>query len=187
MPGRLLRVLLGFCVVFLLWALGAHAQQIDVSLEPLPSTLSSGALANSGILLGDNLRLQPASFKLPRLFFAGLLRHPRSQLESHLREVVFGYREHKNQYLRCKLQNGRVVVGTVSYAGADYFFLQTGLAARQRISYAALTSEPQAVFALDRRLLRGLEITGILAAAIVVIPIVLPVYAIACASGSCQD
>jgi len=55
-------------------------------------------------------------------------------LESRVREVVFDYRKHRNQYLRCKLQTGRVVVGTVSRAGANYFFRQTGLAARQRIS-----------------------------------------------------
>jgi len=187
MPGRVLWVLLGFCAVVILWAPEAHAQQIDALLEPLPSTLPSEALANSGMLLGDKLRAPASSFELPRLFFAGLRKHPRSRLESQVREVIFGYRKHKNQYLRCKLQSGRVVVGTVSYAGADYFFLQTGLAARQRISYAALASHPQPVFALDRRLFRGLEITGIVAAAIVVIPIVLPVYAIACATGSCSD
>ena len=60
--------------------------------------------------------------------------HARCMLESRVREVVFDYRKHRNQYLRCKLQTGRVVVGTVSRAGANYFFRQTGLAARQRIS-----------------------------------------------------
>jgi hypothetical protein len=39
MPGRVLHLLLGFCVVIILWAPGVHAQQIDVSLEPLPSSL----------------------------------------------------------------------------------------------------------------------------------------------------
>ena len=187
MPGRVLHLLLGFCVVVILWAPRVHAQQIDVSLEPLPSTLSREAFANSGILLADKLRLQAMSFELPSLFFAGLRKHPRSLLESHAREVILSYRKHQNQYLRCKMQSGRVLVGKVSYAGADSFFLQTGLAARQRISYSALTAEPQPVFALDRRLLRGLEIAGIVAAVIVVIPIALPVCAIACARGSCPD
>ena len=36
------------------------------------------------------------------------------------------------------------------------------------------------VFAFGRRLVRGLEITGVVAAAIVVIPILLPIYTIAC-------
>jgi hypothetical protein len=101
------------------------------------------------------------SFELPGLFFAGPRKHPRSLLESHAREVILSYRKHQNQYLRCKMQSGRVLVGKVSYAGADSFFLQTGLAARQRSSYSALTAEPQPVFALDRRLLHGVEIAGI--------------------------
>jgi hypothetical protein len=187
MPGRVLQLLLGFCVVVILRAPGVHAQQIDVSLEPLPSALSGEAFANSGILLGDKLRLQAMSFELPSLFFTGLPKHPRSLLESRVREVILSYRKHKNQYLRCKMQSGRVLVGTVSYRGADSFFLQTGLAARQRISYSALTAEPQPVFALERRLLRGVETAGIVAAVVVVIPIALPVYAIACAVGSCPD
>jgi hypothetical protein len=187
MPGHVLCVVLGFCVVVILWAPGVHAQQIGVSLEPLPSTLSSGALANSGILLEYKLRVPATSLELRKLFFAGLRKHPRSQMESHVREVIFDYRKHKNQYLRCKLQSGRVVVGTVSYADADSFFLRTGLAARQRISYAALACEPQPVLAFERRLVRGLEITGMVAAVIVVIPILLPVYTVACARGSCPD
>jgi hypothetical protein len=186
MPGPVLCVLLFFCAVtFRVPAV--HAQEIDPSFGTLPTTLSSEAFANSGILLGDKLRVSAASLELPELFLAGLRKHPRSQLESQVREVIFGYRKHKNQYLRCKLQSGRVLVGTVSYAGADSFFLRTGLTAGQRVSYAALASEPQPVFALERRLLRGVEISGIVAAAIVLVPIVLPVYAIVCARGSCQD
>jgi len=123
-------VLLGLCVAVILWAPGVHAQQIDVSLEPPPSTLSSEALANSGILLEYKLRVPAPPFESPRSFFAGLRKHPRSLLESHVREVILSYRKHKNQYLRCKLRSGRVLVGTVSHAGADSFFLQTGLAAR---------------------------------------------------------
>ena len=146
-----------------------------MSLEPLPSTLSNEAFANSGILLGDKLRLQAVSLEPPRLFFAGLRKHPRSLLESRAREVILSYRKQKNQYLRCKMQSVRVLVGTVSHAGSDSFFLYTGLAARQRISYSALTVEPQPAFALDRRLLRGVEIAGIVGAVIVVIPIALPV------------
>lgn len=187
MPGRVLQVLLGFCVVVILWAPGVHAQQIDVSLEPLPSTLSREAFANTGILLGDKLRLQAMSFELPSLFFAGLRKHSRSLLESHARKVILSYRRHQNQYLRCKMQSGRVLVGTVRYAGADSFFLQAGLVSRLRISYSALTAEPQSVFALERRLLRGVEIAGMVVAVIVVIPIALPVCAIACAGGSCPD
>src|ERR1700756_255841 len=43
------------------------------------------------------------------------------------------------------------------------------------------------VFAFGRRLVRGLEIAGVVAAAIVVIPILLPIYTIACGRGSCSD
>jgi hypothetical protein len=95
------------------------------------------------------------------------------------------YEKQRGQYIECKLEGGRVLVGTVGYATSEGFELQTGAIGTHWLKYSELASMPMPVDATGRKFLRGLEIGGMVVVAIVAIPILVPILTLLCASGDC--
>src|SRR5205807_3383011 len=104
-----------------------------------------------------------------------------------VRETIESYQKDRKQYLQVELKDGRVLIGNLDYLIADGFTLQTGAIRMQQVRYSDVSTLPQPVDAAGHKFVRGLEFAGLIAAAIVVVPIVLPVLALACATGSCVD
>ena len=119
--------------------------------------------------------------------FAGLTQHPRPNLEARVKLAVSGFENHRGQYVRCQLQDGRVVVGTVVDIRDNNFVLRTGVIAEKTIEYSAMASEPKPVAGTGQKIVRGAEFTGMIAVAVVLTPIFIPVFLVACISGNCPD
>lgn len=158
-----------------------------MEFSELPSSLPSDHLRNTRLYADSALREQSTHKVLPAKFFAGLAQHPRPNLVARAKAAVSGYQKRRGQYVRCELQDGRVLVGFVARASDKSFVLQTGFMAGKTIEYSALVSEPKPVAATGKKIVRGAEITGAITLVVVLMPIILPVYAIACVSGNCPD
>ena len=166
---------------------GAFAQNLDLSLDPVPYNLPDETLRNPQLFSVSDLSAQKPTVTLPTAFFAGVTAHPRFSLEYEARRRIESYQKDRKQYLRVELKDGRVLIGNLDYLIAEGFTLQTGAIRMQQVRYSDVSAVPQPVDAAGHKFVRGLEFAGLIAAAIVVVPIVLPVLAVACTTGACVD
>ena len=164
----------------------AVAQEAGGDYVNLPYELSSERLTNFQPLFADQIPVPQTPITLSPRFFTGLFEHPRPPLADRARRTVGQYEKQRGQYIECKLESGRVLVGTVGYATSEGFELQTGAIGTHWVKYSELASMPMPADATGRKFLRGLEIGGMVVVAIVAIPILVPILTLLCASGDCS-
>jgi hypothetical protein len=179
------RTLFLVCSTFALLAGAPEAlAQAGLDFANVPYELPSGRLTNFQPFSGYPIPAQQ-TVVLPLRFFAGLSEHPRPPLADRTRQAIGQLEKQPGQYIECKLANGQVLVGTVSYTTPDGFELKTGAIRAHRVKYSDLGSMPLPVNAPGHKFLRGLEIGGMVVVAIVAIPILVPILTLACAAGDC--
>jgi hypothetical protein len=163
---------------------------VSLDLTPVPAPMWSSRMVPASFSLIDS-RQEPPTAKpttvLSEDFFYGLEAHPRPNLEARAKLSIETFRTKRKQYVRIRLKNGKVITGPVEWARDDDFTLGTGLFAEESIKYADMASEPEPVAAAGQKFVRGLQITGMVVVVIVIAPLVLPILAIACATGTCVD
>lgn len=164
-----------------------RAQEIDFETDRLPYQLSDEELRNLVLFSEGNLRPQERHYQLPPEFSARLNSRPRRPLESRVREAATDYAKHPGQYVRCQLTNGRVVVGTVDGTDGETFSLRTGVFNFRSIKYSEVVSEPQPVNGAGQKFVRGAAIAGMVVVVVILLPILIPIFSLACLSGSCVD
>jgi hypothetical protein len=163
------------------------AQQGEQGLEPVPYRFSHETLVDNPLLSSREHPAQHRAFTVPAKVWAGLSGRPRRSLEYRSRKAIAEYASQRNQWIRCELQNGRVLVGTCTYCTSDEFNLQYGAFGERRIKYAELIAVPRPVPATGEKLVRGLEIAGIVGLVVITAPITIPVLSLMCVSGQCVD
>ncbi len=120
----------------------AKAQEPAVEFIELPSSIPSDHLRNTPLYSDREQLDQPRRVVLSPAVFAGLANHPRRPLEVRARQAAHELERKRGQYVRCTLETGKVLAGTVSSAGNQSFVLETGLFKSEEISYDSLKSDP---------------------------------------------
>src|SRR5260221_7054926 len=129
-----------------LWAICANApvakaQEPAVEFIELPSSIPSDHLRNTPLYSDREQLDQPQRVVLSPAVFAGLANHPRRPLEVRARQAAHELERKRGQYVRCTLETGKVLVGTVSSAGNQSFVLETGLFQAEENFYHLLKSD----------------------------------------------
>jgi len=174
------------CRAILVAAPTIPAQQGKEGPEPVPCGFSHETLMDNPLLSASEHPAQHRVFTVPVKVCAGLSERPRLSLEYRPRKEVAGYASRRNQWIRCELQNGRVLVGAFTYGTSDEFNLQ----------YRAFGQEKDQILGTHRsrvrsrppvRNLSGLEIAGIAGLVVITAPITIPVVSLMGVSGQCPD
>src|SRR5260221_12979150 len=118
----------------------AKAQEPAVEFIGLPSSIPSDHLRNMPLYSDREQLDQPRRVVSPAVF-AGLANHPRRPLEVRARQAAHELERKRGQYVRCTLETGKVLVGTVSSAGNQSFVLETGLFQAEENFYHLLKSD----------------------------------------------
>jgi hypothetical protein len=81
---------------------------------------------------------------------------------------------HKQQFVHCRLQNGKVLTGLIRDMSDQGFSLHTNAIGGKYIHYANLAEPPRAVPAVGTRIKQGVQWTGVGVAIAVAIPLAIP-------------
>lgn len=119
-------------------------------------------------------------------FYRGAYNRPLTPREVALRESVYELAGLHRQFVHVRLVDGKVLTGTINFTNAEAFLLQTDLSHRHLVHYRQLAEPPRHALAVGTKTVRGLEIGGIVAACIVLLPVALVVYPLI-AAGVIQD
>jgi hypothetical protein len=165
----------------------SRAQDTQLDLTELPAEVVMKIPDRLAMLQSKNKPASEVKGAMQREFFAGASQTPRLPLVARSRLAVERYGRPRRVYLKIKELDGRITVGELSYSSEDGFEISTSWWKSRQIKYAALESVPEPVAAPGQKLLRVLEITGVVAVVIIVSPIVIPVLAVACLFGRCVD
>ncbi len=129
---------------------------------------------------------QKETTQLPAGVFAGLSEHPRTPLVTRAKETIETISKKGNsQYVRCQLDDGKILIGPITSQNDENFELETGVYSWKTVRYSELASLPQPVAGSKEKFIRGAGTTGAMILVILALPFLLPYYAIACAGGSC--
>jgi hypothetical protein len=129
---------------------------------------------------------QKETTQLPAGVFAGLSEHPRTPLVTRAKATIETISKKGNsQYVRCQLDDGKILIGPITSQNDEDFELQTGVYSWKTVRYSELASLPQPVAGSKEKFVRGAGTTGAIILVILALPFLLPYYAIACAGGSC--
>ena len=110
-------------------------------------------------------------------FFNSARQHPLTPREVALRESVYELASHPKQYAHVRLEDGKVLTGTISNADHDTFLVRSHiLGDGHAVRYDQLAEPPRPVLAVGTRAVKGLEVTGLVALCIVAIPLFVVLY-----------
>ncbi len=110
-------------------------------------------------------------------FYRSAYNRPLTPREVAFRESVYELAARHKQFVHVHLADGKALTGTIDFASAEAFLLQTNiLGSGHLIHYRQLAEPPRPVLAVGTRTIRGLETTGLVALCILAIPVAVVLY-----------
>ena len=161
-----------FSVACLLFASGTPAQSTR-EVGPLPFRLSQTPGASLEALHAVPPRAAPRR-RLHPSFFSGLRKPPLTPAAVAFRESVAALSGNPHRFVRCRLTDGKILVGGVTYADDAGFYLSDGISGRKWIAYSSLSAAPEPVAAVGPHLANAAKWTAIVILAIPVAIVLLP-------------
>jgi hypothetical protein len=149
----------------------------SMEIAPLPTELTDNQLRAiqelSPAVSSDNQIRR----HMRAAFFSSASQHPLTPREVALREAIYALASHAKQYVHVRLADGRVLTGTISNANNDTFQVRSHILGDGHIvRYDQLAEPPRPVPAVGTRVVKGLEVSGLVALCIVAIPLFVALY-----------
>jgi hypothetical protein len=93
--------------------------------------------------------------------------------EVKIRKAVEALGTGPHRFVRCKLKDGRELVGGIDSMDQDRFWLTQGIQSREAVGYGSLETAPEPDPAPLEHFLNGLKWTGLVAASVAAAPLAL--------------
>jgi hypothetical protein len=162
-----------------------QAKSLSPELAPLPAQLTDEQ-ARALQQLPPAVPRRSARYRRPG-FYRGAYNRPLTPHEVALRESVYELATRRKQFVHVRLVDGKVLTGTIDFTSAEAFLLKTDLFGSGRlVHYRQLAEPPRPVLAVGTKTVRGLEVTGLVVACIVLLPVAVAMYPLI-AAGVIQD
>lgn len=159
----------------------------SVQLAPLPAQLTDAQMRTLQELPPAALRFSPQVRRRWPAFYSGAYNRPLTPREVAFRESIYELARRRKQFVHIRLIGGKVLTGTINYTGSEGFQLQTGAFGGDRmIQYRQLAEPPRPVLAAGTKIVRGLQVAGMVGVCIVFLPVALVIYPLI-AAGVIQD
>jgi len=146
------------------------AQNDDAAASPI-SVTQPGPIQEEPDRRSDQM-VRPQNYLRDR-FFASARLHPLTPQEMAMRESIRALGVNKHRFVRCEFTDGTAMVGAIQSIRNDGVTFSNGIAGQQFVLYKDLKSSPVPVAAPGEHILNGLKWTGLVAACIVLSPVLI--------------
>ena len=159
----------------------------SAQLAPLPPQPTDAQMRALQELPPAALRFSLHARRRLPWFYRGAYNRPLTPREVAFRESIYELARRRKQFVHVRLVDGEVLTGTINYTSVEKFQLQTGVFGGGRlVPYRQLAEPPMPVLAVGTKVVRGLQVTGMVGVCIVLLPVALVIYPLI-AAGVIQD
>lgn len=165
---------------------GAISAQVAEPAQ-LPTQLTDQQVRAPQLIPPDALAHRSFASRRRPGFYKSAYNAPLTPRQVAYRQSIKEFSARRNQFVHVRLVDGKVFTGNITFTSADAFLIQTHvLSSGRRVLYRELAEAPRPVLAVGAKTVRGLEVTGLVAACIVLIPVAVVMYPLI-AAGIIQD